>query len=109
MCLRRGRRCRSRRCREEKGSGTCRPSDLSETFGEVRGVRAVHNRTVHARFYAPDAHTPGDLVTLPEDEGEHLTRVLRLKPGDALRVFNGLGSEFDAVVDEAGKRGVRVR
>ncbi|PYR64731.1 MAG: hypothetical protein DMF88_22310 [Acidobacteria bacterium] len=64
---------------------------------------------MHARFYAPDAHAPGDLVTLPEDEGEHLTRVLRLKPGDALRVFNGHGSEFDAIVDQAGTRGVRVR
>ena len=48
-------------------------------------------------------------MTLPADEGEHLTRVLRLKPGDALRVFNGHGSEFDAVVAVAGRRGVRVR
>jgi len=64
---------------------------------------------VNARFYAPDAHAPGDVVTLPEEEAEHLTRVLRLKPGDALRVFNGHGSEFDAIVDEAGRRGVRVR
>ena len=64
---------------------------------------------MNARFYAPDAHTPGDVVTLPEEEAEHLTRVLRLKPGDALRVFNGHGGEFDAVVEEAGKRGVRVR
>jgi 16S rRNA (uracil1498-N3)-methyltransferase len=64
---------------------------------------------VHARFYAPDAHAPGDLISLPDDEAEHLTRVLRLQPGDALRVFNGHGSEFDAVVDEAARRGVRVR
>jgi 16S rRNA (uracil1498-N3)-methyltransferase len=64
---------------------------------------------VNARFYAPGAHAPGDIVTLPEEEGEHLTRVLRLRPGDALRVFNGHGSEFDAVIDEVGRRGVRVR
>lgn len=63
---------------------------------------------MNARFYAPDARTPGELITLPEDEGEHMTRVLRLKPGDALRVFNGHGAEFDATVDEAAKR-VRVR
>ena len=69
----------------------------------------VDNVSVNARFYAPDAHAPGDVVTLPQDEGEHLTRVLRLKPGDALRIFNGHGSEFDAFVDEAGKGGVRVR
>lgn len=64
---------------------------------------------MNARFYAPDAHAPGDVVTLPAEEAEHLTRVLRLQPGDALRVFNGQGSEFDAVVEEAGRRGVRVR
>jgi len=64
---------------------------------------------VNARFYAPDAQRPGDLVTLPSDEAEHLTRVLRLKAGDALRVFNGHGREFDAVVEQSDKDGVRVR
>jgi len=64
---------------------------------------------VNARFHAPDARAPGDLIALPDEEAEHLTRVLRLKPGDALRVFNGQGGEFDAIVDEAARRGVRVR
>jgi len=64
---------------------------------------------VNARFYAPDAHEPGDVITLPDDEAEHLTRVLRLKTGDVLRVFNGHGREFDATVDQADKHGVRVR
>jgi 16S rRNA (uracil1498-N3)-methyltransferase len=64
---------------------------------------------VHARFHAPDAHAPGDLIALPDEEGEHLTRVLRLKTGDMLRVFNGQGGEFDAIVDETSRRGVRVR
>jgi len=64
---------------------------------------------VNARFYAPDAHRPGDLVALPGDEAEHLTRVLRLKTGDPLRVFNGHGREFDATVEQADREGVRVR
>jgi 16S rRNA (uracil1498-N3)-methyltransferase len=64
---------------------------------------------MNARFHAPDAHEPGDVVTLPPEEAEHLTRVLRLKAGDALRVFNGHGREFDAIVEQAGKRGVRVQ
>lgn len=64
---------------------------------------------MNARFYAPDAHEPGDVITLPDDESEHLTRVLRLKAGDTLRVFNGRGREFEATVEEADKRGVRVR
>jgi 16S rRNA (uracil1498-N3)-methyltransferase len=64
---------------------------------------------VNARFYAPDAHRPGDLITLPSDEAEHLTRVLRLKAGDVLRVFNGQGREFDATVEQTDKQAVRVR
>jgi 16S rRNA (uracil1498-N3)-methyltransferase len=64
---------------------------------------------VNARFYAPDAHRPGDLITLPSDEAEHLTRVLRLKAGDMLRVFNGQGREFDATVEQTDKEAVRVR
>ena len=27
---------------------------------------------MNARFYAPDAHAPGDVIALPEDEAEHL-------------------------------------
>jgi 16S rRNA (uracil1498-N3)-methyltransferase len=64
---------------------------------------------VPPRFHAPDAERPGDLVSLPSDEAQHLTRVLRLGEGAAIRVFNGRGAEFDAVVAQAGKSGVQVR
>jgi 16S rRNA (uracil1498-N3)-methyltransferase len=64
---------------------------------------------VNARFYAPGVHSTGDLAALPHDEAEHLTRVLRLKVGDAVRVFNGRGGEFEAVVENAGRSGVEVR
>jgi len=64
---------------------------------------------VNARFYVPDAKSAGDLAALPEDEAQHLTRVLRLKAGDSVRVFNGRGREFNAVVERAAKGGVRVR
>ena len=63
----------------------------------------------HPRFFAPSASAPGDLVTLPDDEAEHLTRVLRLAPGDRVRVFDGRGAEFESVVEAADKSGVRVR
>ena len=58
---------------------------------------------MHARFYAPHAHATGDVVTLPDDEAEHLTRVLRLSRGDHVVVFNGRGQAFDATVQRAGK------
>jgi 16S rRNA (uracil1498-N3)-methyltransferase len=64
---------------------------------------------VPPRFFASTASTSGDLVTLPEEEGEHLARVLRLGAGDAVRVFNGHGAEFEAVVESAGRDAVRVR
>jgi 16S rRNA (uracil1498-N3)-methyltransferase len=63
------------------------------------------NPSVHARFYAPDADAAGALVALPAEEAQHLTRVLRLRAGDVVAVFNGRGSEFQAVVEQvAGDR-----
>jgi 16S rRNA (uracil1498-N3)-methyltransferase len=60
------------------------------------------------RFFAP-ALDPGDhAVTLPRDEGEHLTRVLRLGVGDSVAVFDGRGHEFAARVVAARRRDVRV-
>jgi 16S rRNA (uracil1498-N3)-methyltransferase len=61
-----------------------------------------------ARFFAPAAGVPGDRILLPLDEAEHLTRVLRLSTGDRVRVFNGRGAEFEAVVDTADREGVRL-
>ena len=84
-------------------------SSVRSGFAVGANRARVHNRGMHARFHAPDAHAPGDVVPLPVDEAEHLTRVLRLKPGDAVRVFNGRGDEFDAVVEQAGKGGALVR
>ena len=63
---------------------------------------------MRARFYAPDAHSPGDVVSLPDEEAEHLTRVLRLKRGDPLVVFNGRGLAFDATVESSRKSGAEV-
>jgi 16S rRNA (uracil1498-N3)-methyltransferase len=49
------------------------------------------------------------LVTLPVEEAQHLTRVLRLTVGDRIRVFNGRGQEFDAIVDTTARQAVTVR
>jgi 16S rRNA (uracil1498-N3)-methyltransferase len=62
-----------------------------------------------ARFFAPTAGGTGDRILLPVDEAEHLTRVLRLSTGDRVRVFNGRGAEFEAVVDSADRDGVRLK
>lgn len=43
---------------------------------------------------------------LPSDAGKHVARVLRLKAGDALNVFDGLGAEYSAIVESV--RGTEV-
>ncbi|NOT26312.1 MAG: 16S rRNA (uracil(1498)-N(3))-methyltransferase [Acidobacteria bacterium] len=64
---------------------------------------------MHARFYGPDAERIDEVVELPSYEAEHLVRVLRLKPGAHVRVFNGRGAEFAGAVETVGRHGVRVR
>jgi 16S rRNA (uracil1498-N3)-methyltransferase len=51
-----------------------------------------------ARFFVPGTYTSGDRVDLPADETEHLTRVLRVRTGESVRIFDGRGREFAATV-----------
>ena len=53
------------------------------------------------RFFAPSLDPGDETVVLPRDEAEHLTRVLRLTPGDTVAVFDGRGHEFLARVAAA--------
>ncbi|MGE0040170.1 MAG: 16S rRNA (uracil(1498)-N(3))-methyltransferase [Vicinamibacterales bacterium] len=50
------------------------------------------------RFHAPDMDPTPGTVRLPESEGRHLARVLRLAPGARVRVFDGRGAEWEAEV-----------
>ncbi len=49
------------------------------------------------RFHRPGLPRSGD-VLLDGDEGRHLARVLRAKPGDAVLLFDGAGREVRAEV-----------
>lgn len=49
---------------------------------------------------------PGTTITLPESAAAHLTRVLRLREGDACVLFNGDGNDYAAHVTSVGKREV---
>jgi 16S rRNA (uracil1498-N3)-methyltransferase len=60
------------------------------------------------RFFAPSLDPGDEVVTLPREEAEHLTRVLRLGPGDTVAVFDGRGHEFLGRVAGAAGREVRV-
>ena len=60
------------------------------------------------RFYAPDFSTGSDFE-LPADEAQHLARVLRLRSGDEIAVFDGAGQEALARVVSVASRRVSVR
>ncbi|MBS0388292.1 MAG: 16S rRNA (uracil(1498)-N(3))-methyltransferase [Proteobacteria bacterium] len=55
-----------------------------------------------------ELHT-GAEVLLPTAASTHLLRVLRLKPGAALTLFNGQGGEYAAELASADRSGARVR
>src|SRR6185369_11319740 len=55
------------------------------------------------RFYAPPSAFDWEtqIVTLDADEARHLRDVLRLKPRDAVYVFDGAGLEYRCIVKDA--------
>jgi 16S rRNA (uracil1498-N3)-methyltransferase len=61
------------------------------------------------RCFCPLPLQSGATVTLPAGAATHLTRVLRLRTGAALTLFDGRGGEYAAELLETGRAGVRVR
>ena len=59
------------------------------------------------RFYVNLPLTPGPVI-LDGAEARHLASACRLRPGDAVCLFNGDGREYPARVVEAGRREVRL-
>lgn len=54
------------------------------------------------RFLVPDGLAAGQTLALPPDAEHHARRVLRLRPGDAIVLFDGAGNEFEAVLAADG-------
>jgi 16S rRNA (uracil1498-N3)-methyltransferase len=52
---------------------------------------------------------PGAQFPLPEDAANHVGRALRLRPGDALVVFDGRGGEYEAVIQRIDRGRVEVK
>ncbi len=57
------------------------------------------------RFYAPHLDPRAASVALDAGESRHLARVLRLRAGARVRVFDGRGTEFLAEVAASGRAG----
>ena len=64
---------------------------------------------VRPRFHVPDVTSTSERVELPEDEAEHLVRVLRLGVGDEVDIFDGRGGLWRAEVVQVGKKSAIVR
>ncbi len=64
---------------------------------------------VRPRFHVPGLDATAERVELPEDEAEHLVRVLRLGVGDQVDIFDGRGGLWRAEVVQAGKNSATVR
>ena len=61
------------------------------------------------RFHVPGVNSTTALVEVPEDEAEHLSRVLRLGAGDEVDVFDGQGALWRAEIVQVGKKSAAVR
>lgn len=61
------------------------------------------------RFFCPLPLGDGASFELPEDAARHAGRVLRLRVGDALTLFDGGGGEVDAVIDAVARDRVSVQ
>ena len=61
------------------------------------------------RFYVPDLDPRSERIALPDEEAEHLSRVMRLRAGADVEIFDGRGGLWRAEVVQAGKRAVVVR
>ena len=55
------------------------------------------------RFHLPEA-APGARLELPDHAAHHAREVLRLRPGAQVRVFDGRGTEFEAVIEALHRR-----
>jgi len=58
------------------------------------------------RFYVPAPHIENDLLKIKGNEAKHIRRVLRLKAGDEIIVFDGLGKEYEGKIVEEGPSSV---
>ena len=57
------------------------------------------------RFYCPPPLPLNTDYELPPEAAHHASRVLRLRAGDAVQIFDGLGNALDATIDAiSGKR-----
>ena len=66
-----------------------------------------HDRTPRFQVEVPLA--PGAALSLPPAAAHHASRVLRMREGDAVTLFNGMGGEYAARIVRISRDGVSVQ
>jgi 16S rRNA (uracil1498-N3)-methyltransferase len=61
------------------------------------------------RFYVPQPQIEEGMLRVEGSEARHIRRVLRLKAGDRITVFNGSAKEYEGTVVEEGPSSVLIR
>lgn len=82
----------------------------------LSGPGAIEDASIHEdlvaslnRLHVPAVLRPGEELSLDGERARYVARVLRLRAGDELRIFDGTGNEHRAVMTRAAKAGVAVR
>lgn len=60
------------------------------------------------RIHTPQPLAAGQRIDLDDNAANHVARVLRMQAGEQIRLFNGDGQDYPAVLAEVGKRTVAV-
>ena len=60
------------------------------------------------RFFDSQPFNTGTTATLGEDASHHIGKVLRMRAGDRITLFNGEGGEWAAQIETVSKHGVTV-
>ena len=63
----------------------------------------ANRRVIRPRFFAPSLDPSRKEVSLPPEEAQHLTRVLRIRSGATVEVFDGRGHDYGAEVAVADR------
>ena len=63
----------------------------------------------YPRIYHPEPLTSHSHIALCEDAANHIGRVLRMGPGQALQLFDGSNQVFDAEITQRQQKSVEVK
>ncbi len=64
--------------------------------------------TTKRRFYVSPADVKGNVAILGEEESRHIRKVLRLKDGDSIELFNGNGVIYKGIINNTSSKKTEV-